>query len=169
MRSIPQIPDSSVVFTSHSWSALLKRLSQMALTGSSTEEGFSWSITPGGPGAHTAVASMLFLRGEGAHDYEHIVKSCALRNANFHASWIKDPLAVRFTPTPLMSRERSASLLLNSSCVAPSLDSILSRAWGMLDAGAYLHQYERHGVERDTMESAMISLEQVLMDYQSLK
>ena len=44
--------------------------------------------------------------------------------------------------------DRSGLVVENSNAVASSLEQVLERAYGMLDARAYVHQYYKHGMEQ---------------------
>ena len=46
LQSVPQLPSSSVDFTSFAWPGLLKRLRQMLITGMAVQQGLCWP----GPG-----------------------------------------------------------------------------------------------------------------------
>ena len=64
LLSVPVIPERSVDFTTFTWPALLKRLRQMLLTGSTLDEGIDWNVAPGAPGATTCAGAILTLRGK---------------------------------------------------------------------------------------------------------
>ena len=78
------------------------------------------------------------------------------------------PLIASYDNAQLGGHEKMAALLTNSQCVVRPLDSMLEKAQRMFDAGAYVHQYEAHGVERSTFEDAFTCLEQVVQNYRSL-
>jgi tubulin delta len=60
---------------------------------------------------------------------------------------------------------RHATAAYNSSAVAAPLNALVGRASEMLQAGAYVHHYAKHGVGRDDFEDRIAILEQVLGEY----
>lgn len=56
----------------------------------------------------------------------------------------------------------------NSQSVVPLLDGAVSRTYRMLEANAYTHQYSMYGVDAPDIEDALIGVQQVLFNYQSL-
>lgn len=65
--------------------------------------------------------------------------------------------------------DRSGLVVENSFGVASPLEQIVERAYGMLDARAYLHQYYKHGMEQHHFEECLATMENILTSYQSLK
>lgn len=63
---LPLMPAASVKFSVHSWAGVLKHLKQMLVSDAKLEDGMNWGIHEGRPGANTAVASVVILRGD--HD-----------------------------------------------------------------------------------------------------
>ena len=62
----------------------------------------------------------------------------------------------------------SASVLSNSQSVVRPLEALTGRAAAMLQSGAYLHHYQRFGVEAADFLDQLVVLEQILFDYRSL-
>jgi hypothetical protein len=48
------------------------------------------------------------------------------------------------------------------------LNRLLEQASLMLEARAYLHHYEKHGVQEADVRQAMMTAEQILFDYRGL-
>ncbi|XP_076458939.1 tubulin delta chain-like isoform X1 [Babylonia areolata] len=59
----------------------------------------------------------------------------------------------------------SISMAVNSSCVTQYLDTICQRSKVMLEAGAYLHWYERYNTSKEDMEEAVSVLQVCQDDY----
>ena len=66
------------------------------------------------------------------------------------------------------AHDKAAAALTNSACVTAPLDALLERAHSMFRAGAFVHQYEAHGLQRADFDEAFVCLEQVLQNYRSL-
>ncbi|KAG2489648.1 hypothetical protein HYH03_011927 [Edaphochlamys debaryana] len=126
LRAVPQLPPSSIDFTTFTWPAILKRLRQMLVTGSVLEEGMEWSLTPASPGSvpgakglplvNRAIANWLVLRGQGAGE----VDVSDFAEPGLTASWAVDPLSVSYSPANFGRCLMSGSLLSNDRrCVGP--------------------------------------------------
>eukprot|EP01047_Picozoa_sp_COSAG01_P027846 COSAG01_NODE_1852_length_9061_cov_50.987949_3_plen_520_part_00 len=90
--------------------------------------------------------------------------------AGVHTPWADagEPLAVAYSPTTTANHWRSAAVLSNSQSLVRPLDRVVGASARMLEVGAYLHHYERHGVGRDTFSEHLATAEQILFDYRSL-
>eukprot|EP00928_Gymnodinium_smaydae_P048026 TRINITY_DN32074_c0_g1_i1.p1 TRINITY_DN32074_c0_g1~~TRINITY_DN32074_c0_g1_i1.p1 ORF type:complete len:473 (-),score=58.45 TRINITY_DN32074_c0_g1_i1:261-1679(-) len=187
-RSVPQVARGAEAFSSDSWVALQRRLVQLCTTGQ-TADGPPLSApadastttrnadaAPSGEGEPTAVtnkpvvapsgksvASAAFLWGSGAVE-------APLDSLKRLPIWrlAVDPLQVYADPHQLGTLERSIGLLSNCQTVLPVLSSTGTRAAQMLRAGAYLHQYERHGVGREEMSDALLEFAQITHSYEQL-
>ena len=82
------------------------------------------------------------------------------------------------TPAPLMvaaderrfsGYDMSASLLSNSSRMVAPLESLVTHASALVGSGAYLHQYQKYGLEREELEQALVTVEEALGRYQLLR
>lgn len=174
LRSVPMMPRRSVDFTTFSWPALLKRARQMLLAGTTLEEGLDWGLEPGDTGvagadpsrrrATRCVASALYLRGAGSAEAD----ASALADERLYPAWQPEPLRVACSPCRFDGYEMSATLLSNCQTACPPVGRMLGRAYQMYDAGAYVHQYEEHGVGRGHFEEAFARVEDVLAAYRAI-
>ena len=48
------------------------------------------------------------------------------------------------------------------------LDRVLEAASRLLEARAYVHHYERHGIGLDEFQQRLVKAEQILFDYRQL-
>ena len=78
------------------------------------------------------------------------------------------PQAVLTSSDRFSSYTSTASLLANSQATVPVLERVVDRAADLLEARAYVHQYERLGVGRDHLEEALESARQVLTNYRGI-
>ncbi|GFR40925.1 hypothetical protein Agub_g1581 [Astrephomene gubernaculifera] len=188
LRAVPQLPPSSIDFTTFTWPAILKRLRQMLVTGSILEEGMDWSVTPHSPGAgapqgpgtaaaagggsassgacrvNRAVANWLVLRGQGAAE----VDVCEFAEPALTAGWAVDPLAVSYSGAKFGRCLMSASLVSNDRrCVGP-IQRMQEHAYGMLASRAFVHQYEKYGMSVSDFQSCFARIEDIAHRYAML-
>ncbi|GIL51556.1 hypothetical protein Vafri_7527 [Volvox africanus] len=172
LRAIPQLPPSSIDFTTFTWAAILKRLRQMLVTGSVLEEGMDWSVTPHSPGSgpaaqvpgprvNRAVANWLVLRGQGAGG----VDVADFADPALTAAWAVDPLSVSYNGNKFGRCLMSASLLSNDRrCVGP-IQRMLEHAYGMLESRAFVHQYETYGMSVSDFQACFARIEDISQRY----
>jgi hypothetical protein len=53
----------------------------------------------------------------------------------------------------------------NSQAILGPLQRISSRAQGMFECQAFLHQYVKYGTEAEDFEAAFLSVEQIMTNY----
>ena len=171
LRSLPLVPPKTAAFGTYSWDSMLKWLRQMAVTGWHVDEGLDWGRQA--PGQHggwpigRSAADYLVLRGRGAS----AVDPAAFRARGAYASAPaggREPLLVASCERGFGGHTVAASLLSNcQTCVAPT-QRMLQRARAMYTAGAYVHQYERFGLERGDFEAAFEAVEGTMAKYCAL-
>jgi hypothetical protein len=113
---------------------------------------------------NTTLASLLYLRGSSVCSGD----ASSFLDPSAYASWSLNPLMVVRESKQLHGDERLATLWSNSSAVARPLDSMLDRVYSMLDAKAYVHHYEKYGIDLEWFWQQVISLEQITADYKAL-
>ena len=169
IKTLPQIPEASAAFASHSWGQILKHLRQMLVANAPMEEGINWRIKPSSLSANISVANTLFLRGP---DLEQSLPHLpSFVDPQLYASWAgapHEPLSLRVSPTPVAAGERTATLLTNSQVHTTPLAKLVCKADEMINSGAYLHHYAAYGVEGDEIQAASLDIQQVVADYQAL-
>jgi hypothetical protein len=69
----------------------------------------------------------------------------------------------------LFGHEKSVSVLSNNQSQMGILNETLQKASNMLKQRAYLHHYEKFGVETNDFEEAFMVCEETLAHYASLK
>lgn len=172
LRSVPQMPATSVDFTTFTWAALLKRLRQMQLTGSVLEEGMDWSVNTSSPGVagaaspsvNRAVAAWLVLRGQAAGE----VDVGDFANPSLYARWAVDPLMVSSHTHRFNRCLMSGALLANDRrCLGP-VQRMQERAYAMLASRAFVHQYQKYGLEVEDFQSCFAHVEDIVHRYAAL-
>lgn len=83
--TVPQIPQQSIAFSSHTWNGILKHLYQMSITQAKLDENINWNFKPTAQNVSKSVASMLFLRGT---QLDQANESIAMfKNTLLYPSW----------------------------------------------------------------------------------
>ena len=189
LLSVPVIPERSVDFTTFTWPALLKRLRQMLLTGSTLDEGIDWNVAPGAPGATTCAGAVLTLRGKvrampprGGVDTAPEPRACVgqctqdaatadvsvVQERRLYTPWVPQPLSVACSPAPFSRCDMAASLVATVSSAATPAARMLDRAYAMYATRAYCHQYRAHGMEDAHFDAAFAHVEDVVAAYAAL-
>ncbi|GLD92437.1 hypothetical protein PINS_up000970 [Pythium insidiosum] len=155
IKTIPQMPQRSKEFSTHTWTGLLKHLHQMQVANSPLEEGIDWSVslqTPSGRAWNRAVASALMLRGVDADKAD----ATAFHRREMYTSWSVRPMEVYRTRKTFNHYDKTATLISNSKALLPTLMSTVDKAHDMFTHNAYIHQYQRHGVDKTFFQEAFL-------------
>ncbi|KAJ0397830.1 hypothetical protein ATCC90586_002806 [Pythium insidiosum] len=110
IKTIPQIPQRSKEFSTHTWAGLLKHLHQMQVANSPLEEGIDWSVslqTPTGRARNRAIGSALLLRGV---DVDNADVS-AFQRPEMYAPWSLRPFEVYRTRRAFNRYDKTAALI----------------------------------------------------------
>ncbi|NXE63534.1 TBD protein, partial [Calcarius ornatus] len=177
LRNIPQMPESSLPYSTFSWPGLLKHLRQMLIANAPMEEGIDWQVRPPQPGSsipstnkplhfNTSIANLLILRGKDVHS----VDLGSFQDPSLYTSWLnpQDAFNAWKTPRAFNKYEKSAALVSNSQFLLKPLDSIVGKAWNMFASKAYLHQYTKFGIQEEDFLDCFTTLEQVISSYTNL-
>ena len=82
------------------------------------------------------------------------------------------PYDLRSSTAAALSRSRgmaaSSTVCVNRGYSAARFESTVTKARGMVDAGAYLHWYQRYGCEKDQLLEAFEATETVCDNYRYL-
>ena len=82
--------------------------------------------------------------------------------------WNPFPVDFWFSQEPALQETKCMSLLSNTSVVTPYLEAVREKSCEMLKSNAYLHWYQKYGVERDTFERALDCLQDIIDSYNQL-
>ncbi|KAM9853630.1 tubulin delta chain [Aulostomus maculatus] len=177
VSTIPQMPRSSIAYSTFIWPALLKHLRQMLISNAKMEEGIDWQVRPPaasertrtltGPGFNTSLANLLVLRGKDVFSAE----TGDFEDAALYTSWLSshDAFNVWKSSVPFNKYEKSATLVSNSQALLRSLDLMVGKAWNMFASRAYIHQYVRFGISEEDFLDSFTCLEQVISSYAQLR
>ena len=122
LRAAPQIASDAVKYTSFNWNAILRRLQQMTITGTTCPDRLDWSAAPDSPALTRAdqpvhnksAGSYLAVRGTLAPQ----VDVSALAAASFFPPWQDEPVAVAAAHAPFRRYEMSCALLTSEKVCA---------------------------------------------------
>lgn len=134
------------------------------LTVSSCSLVAAWGLPDPSSAADRSVASFVSLRGADAH----LADARCFTDARMHPPWSFSPLLVARSAAPFQGHERAAAIWSTSASCARPLRRALSKAECMLENGAFLHHYQRFGLENDSIRERFADVEQVVMNYETL-
>ncbi|XP_045929359.1 tubulin delta chain [Micropterus dolomieu] len=174
--TIPQMPSSSIAYSTFSWPGPLRHLRQMLISNTKMEEGIDWQVRPladsertrslTGPSFNTSLANLLILRGKDVFSAE----TGGFEDAALYTSWLSSEEAFHLwkSPVPFNKYEKSATLVSNSQALLRPLDNMVGKAWNMFASRAYIHQYIKFGISEEDFLDSFTSLEQVISSYSQL-
>ncbi|XP_068066747.1 tubulin delta chain isoform X3 [Anomalospiza imberbis] len=176
LRNIPQMPESSLPYSTFSWPGLIKHLRQMLIASAQMEEGIDWQVRPPHPSSipstnkplhfNTSIANLVVLRGKDVRG----VDLGSFQDPSLYTSWLnpQDAFNAWRAPRAFNKYEKSAALVSNSQFLLKPLDSIVGKAWNMFASKAYLHQYTKFGIQEEDFLDCFTTLEQVISSYTNL-
>ncbi|RLN32454.1 hypothetical protein BBJ28_00018502 [Nothophytophthora sp. Chile5] len=85
-----------------------------------------------------------------------------------YTDWSVDPFRCYTSAANFNSYDKTATLISNSKAMVQTLASTMDKAYDMFSHGAYLHQYERFGVDREFFQQAFLRIDQITQNYQAL-
>ncbi|RVE64574.1 hypothetical protein OJAV_G00127120 [Oryzias javanicus] len=177
VSTIPQMPSSSVPYSSFSWTGLLKHLRQMLISNTKMEEGIDWHVRPppasgrirsaAGSSFNTSLANLLVLRGKDVYSAE----TGSFEETTIYTPWLSpsEAFSAWKSPIPFNKYEKSATLVSNSQALLGPLDDIVRKAWNMFASRAYIHQYDAFGISEESFLDSFTALEQVISSYRELQ
>ncbi|XP_055022637.1 tubulin delta chain isoform X2 [Boleophthalmus pectinirostris] len=137
--TIPQMPSSSIAYSTFAWPGLLKHLRQMLVSNTKMEEGIDWQVRPPsnsersrGLPTHNfnrSLSNVLILRGKDVYSAE----TGSFEEPALYTSWLPSNAAFNAWKSPVSFNkyEKSATLVSNSQSLLQPLDNIVGKAWNM--------------------------------------
>ena len=154
--STPEIPPENLKFTNNSWSSLTKRGAQM-MKNKSNESRIDW--TNNQTISNNTVVSIY--RGRNLNEIplnEENVLERACHESNIKSKVYKDVNSIN-------SYEKHLTVLSNSNYYCEDIKRTLSKAYEMYEYNAFIHQYEKYGLEKADFIEAFAFCEQINYDY----
>lgn len=165
--SEPQMPNSSIAFTSFEWESILKRLHRVLSSGHFSYSEAASAYSPQNQTLKSKVrnvASLVVLRGLGSKN----VNLERFQRAIPYPQWNPSPLMVATSEEKVGKFDKSAAVLSNSQAAVRPILNIKDQAWKMFRSKAYLHQYARYGLEATDFQVAFSSIEDIVTSYLTL-
>ena len=179
--STPEVPPENLKFTNDSWNSLSKRGLQLLKTGSN-ESKIDWSYYNNAP--KVKVNSLIEIyRGK---NVENIFTNDNKQNNNLFkgknrfdaptdmndVSCIKDYCQemkineLRYRDDhSINSYDKHLTLLANSNLYCENIRKCLSKSYEMYEYNAFIHQYEKYGLEKGDFIDTFSFCEQIINDY----
>ena len=187
LKSIPQMPERSHVYTRYLWSGLLKHLRQMLVSDAPIEDGMDWSCgsdavkslytyladssmqrvysTP--RGVNKSLANLLVVRGGELEGLD----ASMFADRSLYCKWAPHDFSstVWCSEHPFNKYEKSCTLLSNTQSCISALETVCRKAWQMYSSRAYVHQYLHNGLAEQDFVDCFLCVEQVLKSYAMMK
>lgn len=155
--STPEVPEENLKFTNNSWNSLIKRGYQM-LRNNSNEAKIDWTKNQ----TISVNSFMSIYRGKALSDLSNDVHSNPLLNyANEQKVKFKEYKDIN----EVNSYEKHLTVLSNSNYYCQDIKRTLNKAYEMYECNAFLHQYEKYGLEKQDFLEAFAFCEQIYYDY----
>ncbi|KAG2379271.1 hypothetical protein C9374_007410 [Naegleria lovaniensis] len=174
-RIIPHISSKSKDYSVFRWEGLLKHLHQMLIADAPIEECINWKLNTTDKRwfgfLNRSISNLMILRGKEISGIPADSIS-PFFNKNIYSSFLSPKEAMKFylneNPVGFNGFEKTAYLLSNCQSIVSPLEKVISKAFQMFNAGAYLHYYSKYKVGKEEMEEMFIRTEQVLFDYKNV-
>ena len=156
--STPEVPYENLKFTNNTWLSLCKRGTQM-MRNKSNESKIDW--TNNHTISNNSVVSIY--RGRSLNEIPNedenvFTKYCIENNVKYKE--YKDVNSIN-------SYEKHFTVLSNSNYYCDDIKRTLMKAYEMFEYNAFIHQYEKYGLEKQDFIEAFAFCEQINYDYTS--
>lgn len=179
VRATPLTYDKSIDFTFDSWPSIMNTLYGMQMTGSFSERGLVSRVNQAKKSGNVmrSLASVLVCRGSGADAATQSDGSFYNSPFNIPEELSRlycdrlhsdSPVKAYHSPHFTNGYRHSSVLLSNSQACLPVLQRVSSKAIELFKVGAYLHQYDSHGVSTEDFRESFMEVGQIIQNYKSL-
>jgi tubulin delta len=152
----------SADFSIETWPGITKRCVQMAMS-NTQEPSINWNINSRSENRNKIISAIGILRGSAAESADLSILRNALepRYSSQYSQYI--------TECPLEKYEKRMSVIMNSQAILNNLDTLIEKTHRMSRSGAYLHHYNKFGIENEHIfEFAFPYLEQLVYNYSNI-
>ena len=156
---IPVCDTKSKEFNADLWEGMAQRIKQMTASNSG-EHQVNWALK-----LHSrtkvvkSLSNFVIARGDQVYDNRRMIET-----------QFSDPYLYSLSAQPvvkcvldshkLFQHPKSITVLSNNQSQCFNLENTLVKATMMMESGAYLHHFERYGVEKEKIQLAMIACEE---------
>ena len=181
--STPEVPPENLQFTNDSWNSLSKRGLQILKTGSN-ESKIDWSFYNTnkinvnsiieiyrGKNIENMVDDMNNINNNMTNQYKGKNNKENLNNLNDvscikqYCSDMKVKEARYKDEHNINNYDKHLTILANSNLYCQNIKKCLSKAYEMYEYNAFIHQYEKYGLEKGDFIDAFSFCEQIIYDY----
>lgn len=167
IKNLPQMPASYKDFSNDSWSALEKRVLQMLIS-NTTEANTNRSITTKSKHLNKSIANVLIARGSNIESNQTFSVLDPNYTKEIYTDKVSNSYSVIKDNHQFNRSEKSLCLISNCQAYVKSLETITQNTYRMIDARAYVYQYEKFGLKVEDFEEALAKVEQVYYNYSEL-
>ena len=181
--STPEVPPENLQFTNDSWNSLSKRGLQILKTGSN-ESKIDWSFYTTDKINVNSIIEIY--RGKNVDKMIDDIKDNTTINSQFvgknnkleHVNNMNDIGCLKKFCMDMNIREsrykdehsinnydKHLTILANSNLYCKNIQKCLSKAYEMYEYNAFIHQYEKYGLEKGDFIDAFSFCEQIIHDY----
>jgi hypothetical protein len=158
--STPEMPDTHIPFTNYNWYSLIKRGYHMLINGSN-ESKIDWSNKQ----TVKVQSAMQIFRGRGLHELYDLKENKNHLIENLKTENPKIKITEKLDINEFSKYEKHLTILNNSNFLDESLKQSLNKAVNMFEFSAFVHQYEKYGMEKSDFMDAFAFCEQIRYDY----
>ena len=160
--STPITGSSSADFSIETWPGITKRCIQMAIS-NTQEPNINWNITNRSENRNKILSSVGVVRGPGS-------ESADLSLLNSFTSPERNSSFFEYkTDIGIEKYEKRMSVVMNSQSILSYLDNLMEKVYRMSRSGAYLHHYNKFGIENSHIfEFAFPCIEQLIYNYSNI-
>ena len=156
--STPEIPEDYLVFTNNNWNSIVKKGFNLLITNSS-EAKVVWNDN-----INVKIKSLMALyRGRNLDEISEDLNSILKGKNSKHL--LSFDFYEKKDRNEIKNYEKHLTLLSNSNFIAEDLSGSIFKAQNMLYHKAFVHQYEKYGMEKSDFLDAIAFCEQINYDY----
>jgi len=158
--STPEVPEDHLVFTNNNWNSIIKKGFNLLITNTS-EAKVSWNDN-----VNVKIKSLLALyRGRNLDDINEEFNS--ILKGKFCKEKLNYDFSEKRDRNEINNYEKHLTLLSNSNFISKDLSSTIFKAQNMLMNKAFVHQYEKYGMEISDFLDSIAFCEQINYDYEN--
>ncbi|CDW81834.1 tubulin delta chain-like isoform 1 [Stylonychia lemnae] len=176
LKNIPQCDNKTIEFNTDLWEGMIQRIRQMIIT-NGNEHKINWSIKAENPSTYStkfikSLSHLMVIRGDKVFDLPGSFESDyfgigSLYTKKYGGS-VDNKYAYFRDSHRIHGHEKSIGVLSNNQSHCQILESTLRKATMMFHEKAFLHHYEKFGVNADKFNEMFLTCETTLAEYKGL-
>lgn len=153
--STPEMPDEHIAFTKDTWSSVLKRGYSMLVNGSNESK-----INRTDKILLKIKSFITVCRGENLDEFSDEIFQNLKNKYKIHYNNYLDN-------NNLHNFNKHLTIINNSDFLSSNMKNSIDKAYEMLAHNAFLHQYEKYGMNKEDFIEALAFCEQIVYDYKT--